>query len=328
MQYVAGDFNPTGGAADARQLMGTATGAAAMTQMMGDRQGLMLQMRVEADIDTLYSVLEFLQDDHRNAELFKRSYDDGTIQAFFECDFRSELYIEPVKGSDEPQYDAVNAYKAQSFAQLTANLTGLHQFDPTTFYDIISEVGRTMNIPISVGAGRKERNLANNRINRVVELYDDMKGTIEMQQLPPEQQGVALFQAVLMKDRQLITTLGQGMATPQAPVLNPIQAITAMLQTASPAEIYLYDWSAFRETYSDWLAGDEGQNCDIPVQVGVGLLYIYALQLEEQRRLMDIQKAAALSPMPPPGQGQGVKSDGTTGPGRPKEPKADESLKG
>lgn len=329
MQYVAGDFNPTGGASDLRQLMGTATGAATLQEMMADRQGLMVQMRIEADIDTMFSILYMMQSDERNRELFLEEYDEQTVNAFFETDFRGEFYIEPLKGTDEPQFESVNAFKVQSFAQLTANLTGLRQYDAASFYDIVDAVGETLNIDVTIGAGRKERNLANNKINRIIELYrqtnnpDEFELSAQAQQQDPVSRGMQLFQAVTAKDMIMINALAETQLQTMGPLMNAQQAAFQLQVVTTRIEMELYDWDALKESYSDWLQSDEGQNADIPVQIAVGMLFSYAQQMIDQKKAQQMAEAMAMMPPPEEGEEGDVKSDGSTGPGRPRQVKAD-----
>jgi len=345
MQYVGGSLEPTGLPSDTRDVMGSATGAAAVQEMMTTRMGLPIQMRVEADIDTIFSVLRILQEDERNRQYFiDGGYDQTVVDAFFEADFRSVFYLEPVRGSDEPRMDSVNTFKVQSFASLVASLTGLRQFDRDSFYDIVAALGDTLNIDVSVGAGRSERNLADNRVARIIELYRDQKDLPEKLNIDPVEFGVYLFQAVTMKEKAWMEAVIRS-SLPAAPEgATPEQQLEMMAQaqaTAANVEVNLFDYAALCETYSDWLQSDLGQNSDLPVVIAVGMLYNYCQeqvyrkeQMEkqaqmEQALLMMAGKESTKSSSKddddnkadnPPGA---LKRDGSSGPGRPKDVKID-----
>jgi hypothetical protein len=338
MQYIGGTLNPTGLPGDMQEVMGTATGASAVQEMMSDRMGLSVQMRVSADIETMYSILNLLKQDPRNRQVFLESgYDETVVDAFFKSDFRAKFYFEPAKGTDSPMLDSVNAFKVQSFASLTANLTGLRQFDPATFYDIIDALGKTLNIDTSIGAGRKERNLAENRITRITELWREQQSLLtDDLEINPAESGAKLFQAIMYKEKLwLESVLATSIQQPDMSKVDeedPMAIQQAMMQIQQAElmtrkiEAYLYDYKALSEAYSDWMQSDEGQSADIPIQVAVGLLYAYAKAQEEVRDQVEMQeaaqKAAALlppeeeDPSNPPGS---LKSDGQTGPGRPRE---------
>ena len=369
MQYIAGTMSPLGsGAADIRDLMGTATGATALQTMMTDRQGLAIQMRIDADIETMWAVLRLMQKDPNNAEYLKQFYDETMVDLFFKTDLQSVIYFEPVKGSDEPQVDSVNTFKVQSFAQLTANLTGLRQFDKSTFYDIVAEIGKTLNIPVEIGAGRKERNLAKNKITRIKQLFKEEllrtggdQPANPMTEIDPAQQGMLLFQAVTTKEQQLVENVVKGKLSHGGAVANPQQLLIEAQLQATRIEAYLYDHEALAESYSDWLQSDDGQNAHIPVQIAVGLLYAYSMEMTQQRKQMDLAEQMASMGMdlmtPPeepeeedddkedkeeskketvstkkregrPPEKKTPKRDGTFGPGRPKEVKVEKEYAG
>jgi hypothetical protein len=338
MQYIGGTLNPTGLPGDMQEVMGTATGASAIQEMMSDRMGLSVQMRVSADIETMYSILNLLKQDKRNRKVFLESgYDETVVDAFFKSDFRAVFYFEPAKGTDSPMLDSVNAFKVQSFAQLTANLTGLRQFDPATFYDIVDALGKTLNIDTSIGAGRKERNLAENRVTRITELWREQSTLLtDDLEIEPAESGAKLFQAIMYKEKLwLESVLATSIQKPDVSKIDEndpaaIQQAAMHLQQAElmtrKVEAYLYDYKAMSEAYSDWMQSDEGQSADIPIQVAVGLLYAYAKAQEEARAQIEMQEAAqkAMAMMPPdeadPSNPPGaLKSDGQTGPGRPRE---------
>ena len=359
MQYIGGSINPVGMPSDAADYMGSATAAASFQEMMSDRIGLAIQMRVAADIDTMFIILENLQKDERNKQYFlDAGYDSVVVDKFFECDFRSEFNFEVAKGTDEPRLDSVNTFKVQSFAQLTASLTGLRQFDQATFYDIVAALGETLNIDVAVGAGRAERNLAENRINAVLELYRD-KDTESMateMALDPMAFGTTLYQAVTFKESSMLQMMVQSQIPPIPPEMQADPAAAAMVAQqmeylTTSIKISMYDWPAMIEAYSDWLQSDAGQSADLPVQLAVGMLIseavkmkdeIEAREMEKRMQMMQFQAMQGLAAGSvnasaketvrpkdeddkkadnPPGP---LKRDGTSGPGRPKDVKVEE----
>lgn len=348
MQYIGGSLNPTGMPSDMKDIMGSATGAASVQEMMSDRMGLPIQMRVEADINTIYAVLELLKHDKRNHQYFlDNGYDATVVDAFFTSDFRSMFYFEPAKGTDEPRMDSVSTFKVQAFAQLTAALTGLRQYDPNTFYDITSALGDTLGIDVAIGAGRKERNLADNRITRIIELYTEQKGLQDTLQMDPTTFGTRLFQAVTMKEQQWLQVIIASQVSQMPPGATQEQKMLLMMEAqhiAETIEVGLYDYDALIETYSDWLQSDEGQNCDIPVGTAVGMLYAYCVNMQQkkkqiaQQEQMQMALAASGGLEPPPEEEGGepgkpgakednppgpLKKDGAVGPGRPRNVKVD-----
>lgn len=358
MQYVGGSLNPMGMPTDMKDMMGSATGASAIQEMMSDRMGLSIQMRVEADIETMYAILTLLQRDKLNRQYFlDGGYDESVVNAFFKTDFRSMFYLEPAKGTDEPRMDSVNTFKVQSFASLTASLTGLRQFDQDTFYDIVAALGDTLNIDVSVGAGRSERNLADNRISRIIELYNDQKELPDTLEIDAVTFGTRLFQAVTMKEKLWMEAIIRSQIPPPPDIPDAVpseQAIMMMMQAQEEAqqiaariEVYLYDYDALVETYTDWLQSDAGQNADIAITVAVGLLYAYCAEQRDRKKQMEAAAAMEQAVMAesmindnkegskasnrpkddddkkadnPPGP---LKRDGSTGPGRPKNVKVD-----
>lgn len=325
MQYIGGSLNPTGLPSDMRDVMGTATGASAIQEMMADRMGLSVQMRVEADIETLYSILEHLKMDERNKVLLKDHYHEAIVEMFFREDLRSLFYFEPAKGSDEPRLDSVNVFKAQSFAQMSANLTGLRQFDPKSFYDLINAVGDALNVDVTIGAGRRERNLANNKIARVIELYKQTEGVDQELALDSIEAGKKLYEAITLKETEVLEAAIQSQVPPFDPTgLAPEEVPVAaqiwqeqMAYIAETIEINMCEWDAMIETYTDWMQSDEGQSAPIPVQMAISMLYSYALNMQEKKMARIAQQTA---PQPEPS----VKRDGSTGPGRPRDAKVDE----
>jgi len=346
MSFIAGTFNPMdAGNGAARDMLGSATGAAALEGMMNSRQGLNLQMRLEADIDTMYSILYFLQQDDRNRELFIEEFDEATVDAFFKStDLRSSFYFEPVRGTDEPQSESANAFKMITFAQNIAPLTGLHEYDKETFYDLVAKLGDSLNIDVEIGAGRKERNLADNKITRIKELYKEYKNDPMLAQATPIDIGCNLYQAVTMKDVMVVSSIAQALAQKEkvatAPIINEVQAMAASMVQAPPVEIYLYDWDALVVSYSDWLQSDEGQNAAIPVQLAVGMLFAYAQEMKEQKEWYEKLKMASMIPAPedpnaPAGQDSGTSSGSTKkdgkaagSTGRPRQPSASRYAEG
>jgi hypothetical protein len=347
MQHIGGLMNPTGLPNDLKQVMGTATGASSMQEMMNDRMGTVIQMRVEADIDTMYTILMYLQADPRNRTLFLEHYDETTVDRFFNCeDFRGMFTFDVVKGTDQPQLESVNAFKAQTFATNAANLTGLSQYNPAMFMDIIDMLGTTMNIPVDIGTGRKERNLASNKIGRIKELYKAQSQSPDFQTLTPQMQGMAMFNAVTEKDRQVMETVIQSKMGELAAQLQEAEKVTgqkvdpmamAMMakEVASRIEASLYDYPALIETYSDWMQSDEGQSAPIPIQTAVGMLFLYAIDMkaekerQEQERAIMLQQQMTLASTPPqPAEDDKpqVKKDGSTGAGRPREMRPSEEF--
>lgn len=339
MQYIGGSLNPVGMPSDMKDMMGSATGASAVQEMMSDRMGLSIQMRVEADIETGYAVLELYKNDIRNKQYFiDGGYDNTTVEAFFRSDFRSLFYFEPAKGTDEPRMDSVNTFKVQSFASLTASLTGLHEQDPEAFRDIVSALGDTLNIDVSIGSGRKERNLADNRISAIIELYKSERDLPDMFGIDSVTFAARLFQAVTMKENLWMQSVIRSQiqpppdgATEQDKML--LQAEAAKI--AETIEVYLFDYDALVETYSDWLQSDAGQSADIAVSVAVGMLYAYCMDQKMRRKQIEQQQAMQMAIMTgqvtPPGVNETdargnskiSKRDGSTGPGRPKDPHVD-----
>ena len=340
MQQIGGTFTSSGMTPQMKQMMGTATGASAIQEMMSDRMGLSVQMRVEADIQTLDAILRFFRKDTRNRQwLIDSGYDEVVVDYFYKNEPDGIFFFEAAKGTDEPSLDAVNTFKVQSFASLVAPLTGVHQLDPALFYDIVDQLGKALNLPMGIGTGRKERNLADARIDRLKELYRQEKDNPITAQMDPVALGDTLFKAVMTKERMMIesitqTRLQNAGAIPQSPEEQMVAQQTAQLMTAK-VEAYLYDYNALQEAYSDWLQSDEGQTADMPMQIAVGLLFTYSLDMMDKRKQMDLQTqlasmqaAGAMTgdptavgeqsedPTNPPGP---VKRDGTSGPGRPRE---------
>lgn len=350
MQHIGGIMNPTGLPQDLKQVMGTATGASSMQEMMNDRMGTLIQNRVEADIDTMFTILMYLKADQRNRILFMEKYDESTVNKFFtEIDLRGLFSFEVVKGTDQPSLESVNAFKAQTFASNAANLTGLSQYNPNLFLDIISMVGDQMNIPMEIGTGRKERNLANNKITRIKELYKQQANDPDMQMLTPENAGLVLFNAVTEKDRrvmeQIINSKMQELqgqleqaqkATGQK--ADPLALMMMAQEVARRIESNLYDYPALIETYSDWVQSDEGQSAPIPIQTAVGMLYLYSIDMKEAKEQQDMQKAMLMqagmtqATVSAGGQGGGnapkVKRDGSVGAGRPRDMRPSNELAG
>jgi hypothetical protein len=293
---------------------------------------LLLQTRIDADIQTLYSILYYLQQDERNRELFLEEFDEATVDAFFKSDLRNTFFFKVVKGTDQPQNESVNAFKMISFAQNIAPLTGLQQMDPASFYDIVSKIGDSLNIDLGIGAGRRERNLANNKITRIKELYKEMSAQGMLVQADPntgaigEQDpltmGMHLYKAVTMKDMIVLSAISQvfGGGVPSE----------AGGGVPSPGvELAIYNWDALCESYSDWLQSDEGQSAAVPVQLAVGLLFAYSNEMRDRKKMYE--QAQMLSLLPPEetgGEEPSVKSDGSTGPGRPREVSADRYAEG
>lgn len=344
MQQIAGSFTSAGVSPQLKQMMGTATGASAIQEMMSDRMGLSVQMRVDADIQTLVAILKFFQRDPRNRQwLLECGYDETVVDYFYNNDLDGMFYFEPAKGTDEPMLDSVNTFKVQSFASLVAPLTGLRQSDPAMFYDIVDEMGKALNIPVGVGAGRKEKNMADSRIDRVLELYKVQKDNPVAAQMDPVNLGQSMFKAVMLKEQMMIQSIvgSQMMNGPQPATPEEKQvAAEAAGMLSSKLEAYLYDYGALQEAYSDWLQSEVGQSSDMPVQIAVGLLFSHALDMMDKRREMDTAKqlqtmqAAGMmtgdptaaedtgDPTNPPGP---AKRDGTSGPGRPREVHAPEA---
>jgi len=312
MQFVAGSFNPLEGNTNMQAMLGNATGAAALETMLKSRQSITVQARVDADMDTMFAVLYMLKQDQRNRLLFLEEFDEATVDKFFVCDFRGTFYFKPVRGTDEPQAEATNAFKMITFAQNVAPLTGMHQFDPESFYDLVGKMGDALQIDVAIGAGRKERNLATNKIVRVKELYKQSKDDPMVANLDPIAAGFQLYRAVTMRDMITISSIAQAsqQLQSQTPIVNELQAAAAMTVQAPPVEIYLYDWEALTISYRDWLQSDEGQNSAIPIQVAIGMLFSYAQTMKEQRE--SYERFKMLSMIPPP-EDTGEDAGGSSG---------------
>lgn len=343
MQQIGGSFTSGGGVTpQMKQMMGTATGASAIQEMMSDRMGLSVQMRVEADIQTLDAILKFFKKDDRNRQwLIDAGYDEIVVDHFYSDELDGLFYFEAAKGTDEPSMDAVNTFKVQSFATLVAPLTGVHQLDPALFYDIVDQLGTALNLPVGVGTGRKERNLAESRIDRLKELYKQEKDNPVTSQMDPMALGESLFKAIMLKERMMIEAVTKAQmnnAITAPPKSNAEkQAIDqAAAGLSAKVEAYLYDYEAMAEAYSDWMQSDEGQTSDIPMQIAVGLLFTYSLDMKDKRKGMDLQKqlmemgaagqmtgdpaaTGADEPTDPTNPAGPTKRDGSSGPGRPRD---------
>lgn len=336
MQQIAGSFTSAGVSPQMKQMMGTATGASAIQEMMSDRMGLSVQMRVDADVQTLGSILKFFQRDKRNRQwLIECGYDETVVDYFYNNDLDSMFYFEPAKGTDEPMLDSVNSFKVQTFASLVAPLSGVQQLNPTLFYDIVDQLGTALNLPSSIGTGRKEKNVAVSRIDRILELYKDQKDNEVVAQMDPVNIGQSMFKAVMLKEQMMIQSVVQSqmMNGPQPTTPEEKQvAEEAAGMLSGKVEAYLYDYAALQEAYSDWLQSDAGQSADMPIQIAVGLLFSHAIDMGDKRKQMDMsQQLSAMAaagmvtgdpsatqdsgdPTNPPGP---IKSDGRIGVGRP-----------
>lgn len=343
MQVIGGMISPMAMPQDMKDALGNATGASSVQEAMADKMGLSVQWRVEGDIDTIFAVLELLRRDDRNKQwMLDSGYDESLVDSYFRTDFRSLFYVVPAKGSDQPRLDSVNTFKVQSFAQLTAALTGLRQFDPNTFYDIIGALGETLNLDVSIGAGRKERNLATNRINQIVELYKEQKDLPDQLEMQPTQFGQQLFQAVTLKEKLWLQQVLQSQipqVDPSLPEEQQAQLLMQFQQLTMRIEAFLYDYDALVDSYSDWLQSEVGQNADIPVQLAVGMLYAHSCNMQEKKRqlmqMQAIQQAMAsmsgdvadeTASENEREQKSKVKRDGSSGPGRPMDPHVDKQV--
>lgn len=332
MQYVGGTWSPVGGASDLRNVMGTATGASAIQEMMSDRLGLAVQMRVQADIETLYAVLEYIQMDKSegNIQLLKEQFGSAIVEEFFNTDIRSTIVFEAAKGTDEPQMDSVTAFKAQTFGGIVASMTGIREFDKPFFYDMVATLGEAFNLPPSLGTGRKERQVAQNQIALVQTMYKDLNKEIDM---------------VTMDVASEVDIAGQIFTA----VIEPDVLMAQQIPTLA---FELYDFEAMKETFSDWLQSNEGQNSPIAVRMAVGMLFDYVIQASNNKQMMDAQRAMQMQSLladPMAGMMAGaderadaedgavledegevpdnIKRDGSTGRGRPRDmPKPDEPL--
>jgi hypothetical protein len=264
MQFAGATWSATGGAADARDMMGTATGALAVQEMMNDRLGLAVQARVQADIETHYSILEYIQADksEANMELLSSQFDAATVKMFFEADIRSLIRFTLIEGTEEPKSDSVSTLKAQVFAQMTASLSNLSEIDKAAYLDIISTFGDSLGLPVEVGKGRKEKNLAQNRIRQVETMYKDMSS-----------QGLA------QDEMQMAGIIAQQ-------ILSQDQVLFAFDPSI---ELTLYDYEALCETYSDWLQSNDGQNSQSAVRGAVALLYSYAQKVQMAKEDQEFQ---------------------------------------
>jgi hypothetical protein len=264
MQFAGATWSATGGAADARDMMGTATGALAVQEMMNDRLGLAVQTRVQADIETMYSILEYIQSDksEANVELLMNDFDSATVKMFFEADLRSLIQFALVEGTEEPKTDSVSTLKAQVFAQMTASLSNLSEIDKPAYLDIISTFGDSLGLPVEVGKGRKEKNVAQNRIKQAEAMYKQVSaegGAEDELQL-----GAQIAQQVLAQDQPLF------MVDPSI-------------------ELTLYDYQALMESYSDWLQSNDGQNSPPALRTAVAIFYSYAQNVQMRKEEQEFQ---------------------------------------
>lgn len=326
MQYIGGTWSPMGGASDLREVMGTATGASAVQEMMSDRLGLAVQMRVQADIETLYSVLEYIQMDKSagNRQLLAEQFGESVVQMFFTSDIRSLVSFEAAKGTDEPQMDSVTAFKAQTYGSIVASMTGLRDFDKAFFYDFVAMMGEAFNLPTHIGTGRKEREVAKNQISYIQMRYKEIsegKEGLSMEVAEEIGQGADLFKEVTEKDLMLT-------------------------QVLPSIQYELYDFLAMREAFSDWLQSNEGQNAPMAVRSAVAMLFDYSIQAQEMKEMQEFEKMVNQKAMlsqamgtavptddgataedgevlnSPEDEGEvpdNVKRDGTTGAGRPRD---------
>ena len=332
MQYAGATFSFTSGSNDMKNMMGTATGASAIQEAMTDRLGLILQMRIQADIQMNYNLLELMQQ-NRTPELeaeLKEEFDGDVVDLFFEADLQAILNIEAEKGSDTPALESLNVYKMQTFAQLTASLTGLREFDPSSFYDLIGAIGDSLNLPVELGSGRKEKHYANVQIAKAESLYQDLIQQQETAQMMPDQIAMMLFEAITGEEKMLLSVVPDVEAT-------------------------LFDHKALAEIQSDWVQSKAGIESPLPVKMCVVMMYGYHMEIlnqmeqaamAQQQAMIDaaekakngVPPGAPVGEEPPPeeqrngvpesesGIPDNIKSDGTTGPGRPREVDSPEEV--
>ena len=344
MQEVSGTYNFGGQVSPAtRAAMGSATGAVSVQENMSDRMGLIVQMRIDADIETLWAILHLLRKDERNKQLFAEKYSEEVIEEFFAEDLESIFYFEPVKGSDEPQLESVNTFKITTFMQSTAALTGLAQYNAPLYYDLVAKLGESLNIPLDVGEGRKEKNLAESKIIRLTELYKDKAQDALVSQMNPVQFAATLYQAIQSTEEDTVgAMIEMTVESAVAPLVAQAQELAKMpeatmemqqqllqaiqmkqVETAERIEANLFNYEALADSYSDWMQSDAGQDSPVPVQIAVGMLYAYSLEMKALKAKVEMRdKVEMMGELMPQNTDEppAVKRDGSTGAGRPRDP--------
>lgn len=332
MGEVGATWSFSAASGNMRNMMGTATGASAIQEMMTDRLGLILQNRIEADSQMLANILTLMQDS-RSPELeseLKEEFDSDIVELFFQADLRAILSIRAEKGSDTPMLESLNVYKMQTFAQLTASLTGLREFDASSFYDLVGAIGDALNLPVEIGSGRKEKHYANVQIAKVESNYQEFVEKNKSAQVTPDQIALQLFEQV---------------KSDEAMILSVVPSV----------ELTLFDHKSLSEVYSDWIQSKSGMESALPVKMTIVMMYGYHQMVldkkkadEEQKAMQMQMMAQGIDPSNLPGAAGGaapaaeggapegapepdpdatpegevpdnVKRDGTTGAGRPRD---------
>lgn len=320
MPYIGSTWNFPNQATDVSQVMGTATGASAVWEMMSDRLGLDLQRRVHADKETLFRIVEFAQKNESDElrQYLREEYSSEAVDLFFKTNIRAMYRIEPEKGTDTLQLESINIFKIQTFSQLVAQLTGMREFDKTGFYDLVGALGDSLNIPIELGSGRKERHFAKRRIGMVEEMYEKEHPTFASQGLSPDVEADQIFEAIINEEQLIAEDIG----------------VEAFME--------LYDHESLKETYSDWMQSVRGLQSPLAIRLVIVRLWakeadiIRIVRDQAMKEQIAMQNAMAIGNKVPSPEEQamegelpeGIKRDGTTGVGRPDEVDSAQEVSG
>lgn len=292
MQFIAGTNTVGGsgavGAPDMRAA-GTATGIAAMQEQAASRQSGPVDDRIQADIETLYQLLENIQEYSapEQIEILNKWFGPDVVKRFMETNLRQEITWKIKPNTEMPRSMALNQANYIAFGQAIGQVLPVAAQFPWVM-EYISDLATAMGFPFNVGEGRNDRREAQYRLN----LLNDIEQDISAEQPQLAANPVSLAAAMHAK-----------LAEVAGPFVMSDDELTGVLQNAqmqAPLEItmpriLMQHHPTFQDVYKDWLFGEQAKSASQARRLCVIQLWIDHKKAEASQQLILAQMQAAVN---------------------------------
>jgi len=233
LQFILGTQSVIGtvGAPDARQAMGTATAVTATVENAALRMTGPIGQRVAAEKELRFQILENIKE-HSAPEQIKeleRRFGPDTVASFRKCGFRLDLTIKVVPNTDRPRSMALTQSTLMALGQMAPALANVPWGG-----ELLSIMGDVAGIPLDIGPGRVDRREAEYRLNKLSAIVERIQAKDSAYLANSEQAAVEIYNML-------------------ARFCGPL------IQTESPASMFMQDHQSFMDVYKDALLGEEAK---------------------------------------------------------------------
>jgi hypothetical protein len=289
MQFIEGTYTPfdSGGAPDQRAAS-TATGVNMMVEQQYGRMVGPIGQRIGADKELMYQILENIKEHsapEQREELAKR-FGPQTAEAFFECDFRSEMEIDVVSGTDQPRSQARTQANMIAFAQFASSFATPDA--PPWALELLSHAAEVLSIPFQIAPGHADREEAEYRLGKLVSMEEKLrKDKPDLLETRPEEAGALMYEMLEKWCGPLVKPPPEGQ------------------EKATTVYTFLQEHQTFMDVYRDWLFDMQSKTSSQALRMVVIQMWNdhYLATLRAELLLAELKRdmQAAMQPQEPPG---------------------------